>query len=76
MTDEERKMLHQTLFKRAMREIINGSVKDAQTAVELMERIEPGEDTASMVLAALLGDDRIPDGTGDGACLCGADAGE
>lgn len=36
-------------------------MREAQIAVEVMERVGTGVDTASEVLAALLGDDRIPD---------------
>ena len=38
-------------------------MKEAQIAVELMEREGAGEDTASEILAALLGDNGIPDET-------------
>lgn len=36
-------------------------MREAVMAVEIMERVETGKDTASEVLAALLGDDRVPD---------------
>lgn len=36
-------------------------MKEAQIAVELLERTGNGEDTAAEVLAALLGDNGIPD---------------
>lgn len=49
------------LYSRALREITEGSMKEAQIAVEVMEQVGTGEDTASEVLAALLGDDRVPD---------------
>lgn len=61
MTQEEREKLHEVLFSRALREISEGSMKEAQIAVEVMEHVGTGEDTASEVLAALLGDDRVPD---------------
>lgn len=61
MTQEEREKLHEVLFSRALREISEGSMKEAQIAVEVMERVGMGEDTASEVLAALLGDDRVLD---------------
>ena len=38
-------------------------MKEAQIAVEVMERVGSGEDTASEVLAALLGDNRVSDET-------------
>lgn len=63
MTQEEREQLHRVLFSRALREITEGSMKEAQIAVELMEKAGTGEDTASEILAALLGDDRVPDET-------------
>lgn len=63
MTQEEREKLHEVLFSRALREISEGSMKEAQIAVEVMERVGTGEDMASEVLAALLGDDRVPDET-------------
>lgn len=49
------------LYNRALREITEGTMKEAQIAVEVMERLGTGEDTASEVLAALLGDNRVPD---------------
>lgn len=63
MTQEEREKLHEVLFSRALREISEGSMKEAQIAVEVMERVGTGEDTASEVLVALLGDNRVPDET-------------
>lgn len=63
MTREEREQLHKALYSRALREITEGSMKEAQIAVELMDREGAGEDTAAEVLAALLGDDGIPDET-------------
>lgn len=63
MTQKEREQLHKVLFTRALREISEGSMKEAQIAVELMEREGAGEDTASEILAALLGDNGIPDET-------------
>ena len=38
-------------------------MKEAQIAVDLMEKEGTGEDTATEILAALLGDDRVPDET-------------
>lgn len=61
MTQEEIEQIHEALFSRALREISEGSMKEAQIAVEIMERVGTGQDTASEVLAALLGDDRVPD---------------
>lgn len=63
MTQEEREKLHEVLFSRALREISDGSMKEALIAVEVMERMGTGEDPASEVLAALLGDNRVPDET-------------
>ena len=63
MTQEEREKLHEVLFSRALREISDGSMKEAQIAVEVMDRLGLGEDKASEVLAALLGDNRVPDET-------------
>lgn len=63
MTQEERDQLHKVLYSRALREITEGSMKEAQIAVELMEREGAGEDTASEILAALLGDNGISDET-------------
>lgn len=61
MTQEEKETLHKALFSRALKEITGGSMREAVMAVEVMERVETGKDTASEVLAALLGDDRVPD---------------
>lgn len=61
MTREEREELHRVLYNRALREITGGDMKAAQIAVDVMEKLGTGEDTASEVLAALLGDDRVPD---------------
>lgn len=61
MTQEEREELHKVLYSRALKEITEGAMKEAQIAVEVMERLGTGEDTASEVLAALLGDNRVPD---------------
>lgn len=36
-------------------------MKEALIAVDLLDRLETGKDTASEVLAALLGDNRVPD---------------
>ena len=63
MTQEEREQLHTALYGRALREITEGTMKEAQIAVEVMERLGTGEDTASEVLAALLGDNRVSDET-------------
>lgn len=63
MTQEQREQLHGVLFSRAMREITDGSMKEALIAVEVMERMGTGEDPVSEVLAALLGDNRVPDET-------------
>lgn len=63
MTQEERKELHNVLFSRALREITEGDMKQAQIAVDVMEKVGTGEDTASEVLAALLGDNRVFDET-------------
>lgn len=51
------------LYNRALKEITEGSMKEAQIAVELLEKAGTGEDTAAEVLAALLGDNGIPDET-------------
>lgn len=61
MTREEREKLHEVLFSRALREAGEGSMKEALIAVDLLDRLETGKDTASEVLAALLGDNRVPD---------------
>lgn len=61
MTQEEREQLHAVLFARALREITEGTMKEAQIAVEVMEKVGTGEDAASEVLAALLGDNRVSD---------------
>lgn len=61
MTQEEREKLHEVLYSRALREIFDGSMKEAQIAVEVMERVGTGKDAASEVLAVLLGDNRVPD---------------
>jgi hypothetical protein len=61
LTQEEKETLHKALFSRALKEITGGSMREAVMAVEVMERVETGKDTASEVLAALLGDDRVPD---------------
>ena len=63
MTQEQREKIREALYNRALREITEGSMKEAQIAVELMDREGMGEDTAAEVLAALLGDDRVPDET-------------
>lgn len=61
MTQEEREKLHTALFNRALKEITGGAMREAQLAVEVMEKVGTGEDTASEILAALLGDNRVPD---------------
>ena len=61
MTQSEKETLHTALFSRALKEITGGSMREAVMAVEVMERVETGKDTASEVLAALLGDVRVPD---------------
>ena len=63
MTREQRDRILEALYSRALKEITEGSMKEAQIAVELMEREGTGEDTAAEVLAALLGDNGIPDET-------------
>lgn len=62
MTQEERDQLHTALYSRALREIGGGSMREAQIAVEVMERMASGKDTASEIMAALLGDNRVLDG--------------
>ena len=57
MTQEEQEKLHEALFVRLLREVKDGSLVDAQKALDMMQ----GE-TAGQVLEALLGDDRVPDG--------------
>ena len=56
MTPEEREQLHKALFARLMKEVKDGSLTDAQKAMELMEG-----DNAALTLEALLGDDRVSD---------------
>ena len=63
MTQEEREQLREVLFSRALREVAEGSMKEALIAVDVLERLGTGKDTASEVLAALLGDNRVPDET-------------
>lgn len=63
MTQDQREKIREALYNRALKEITEGSMKEAQIAVELMDREGMGEDTAAEVLAALLGDDRVPDET-------------
>lgn len=57
MTQEEEKKLHDALFVRLLREVKDGSLVDAQKALDMMQ----GE-TAAQTLEALLGDNRVPDG--------------
>lgn len=71
MTQEERDQLHVALFSRLIHEVKDGSLTDAAKALELMNG-----DTAAELLGALVGDNGIPDGTGDGSCFCGPDPGE
>lgn len=71
MTQEERDKLHTALFARLMHEVKDGSLTDAAKALELMNG-----DTAAELLGALVGDNGIPDETGDGARFCGSDSGE
>ena len=63
MTQEQREKIREALYNRALKEITEGSMKEAQIAVELMSREGMGEDSATEVLAALLGDNGIPDET-------------
>lgn len=63
MTQDQREKIREALYNRALKEITEGSMKEAQIAVELMDREGMGEDTAAEVLAALLGDNGIPDET-------------
>ena len=63
MTQEQREKIREALYNRALKEITEGSMKEAQIAVELLEKAGTGEDTAAEVLAALLGDNGIPDET-------------
>lgn len=51
MTQEERAKLHDALFARLLHEVKDGSLTDAQKALDLMQG-----DTASEVLEALIGD--------------------
>lgn len=57
MTQAEQAKLHEALFVRLLREVKDGSLMDAQKALDMMQ----GE-TAGQVLEALLGDDRVSDG--------------
>ncbi len=57
MTQEERAQLHKALFGRLLREVKDGSLADAQKALDMMQ----GE-TAAQTLEALIGDNGIPDG--------------
>lgn len=71
MTQEERDKLHTALFARLLREVKDGSLTDAARALELMQG-----DIAAELLGALVGDNGVPDGEGDGPCVCGPDTGE
>lgn len=57
MTQEERAQLHKALFGRLLREVKDGSLADAQKALDMMQ----GE-TAAQTLEALISDNGIPDG--------------
>lgn len=57
MTQEEQQRLHDALYARLLREVKDGSLVDAQKALDMMQ----GE-TAGQVLEALLGDDGVSDG--------------
>ena len=72
MTQRERKKLHTALFSRVLREVNEGSLKDAQIGVEMLGNVD-SETDSSEVLAALLGDNGIPDETRDGTRICGPD---
>lgn len=51
MTEEERQQLHKALFARLLREVKDGSLTDAEKALDLMQG-----DTAAQTLEALMGD--------------------
>ena len=55
LTQEEREQLHAALFSRALKEVTEGSVKDAVIAVDLLERVQDEKDTGEL-LAWLKGD--------------------
>ena len=55
MTQEERAQLHKALFGRLLREVKDGSLADAQKALDMMQ----GE-TAAQTLEALIGDFGFP----------------
>ena len=57
LTQEERAQLQKALFGRLLREVKDGSLADAQKALDMMQ----GE-TAAQTLEALIGDNGIPDG--------------
>lgn len=57
LTQEEREALHTALFSRLLREVKDGSLTDAQRAMDLMEG-----DTAALTLEGLLGDNGVLDG--------------
>lgn len=61
MTPEEREKIHEVLFSRALREVTEGNMKDAVTAVDLLERVQNERDTGELI-AWLSGDNGIPDG--------------
>lgn len=71
LTQEERAELHTALFARLLHEVKGGSLVDAARALDLING-----DVAADLLGALVGDNGIPDGAGDGTRLCGPDAGE
>lgn len=57
MTAVEREKLHDALFGRLLREVKDGSLTDAQKAMDMMQT-----EDAAQALEGLLGDDRVPDG--------------
>lgn len=75
MTPAEKQKLHEALFTRLLHEVKDGSMDVALKARDMME----GETTTSFMhdfLGAISADNRISDGAGDGACVCGSDPGE
>ena len=58
LTQEEREALHSALFGRLMREVKEGSLTDAQRAMDMIDG-----DRAAQTLEALIGDNGIPDET-------------
>ena len=57
LTQEESEVLHTALFGRLLREVKDGSLTDAQKAMDMLE----GQ-TAAQTLEGLLGDNGISDG--------------